>query len=99
LQVTLEQILPRVFRGGFVLTLWSVFEVVSKRMAHCVADQLKVVITESEWKRKGRTFLDALESVYSRKLGIQVFPDPNERTRLDQLRGLRNALIRPQRKR
>jgi hypothetical protein len=94
LQVTLEQILPRVFRGGFVLTLWSVFEVVSKRMAEYVGARNGDVIAPSQWKQKPReTFLDVLDRVYSRKLGIQVFPDPNERLQLDQLRELRNALI------
>jgi hypothetical protein len=94
LKITVEQILPRVFRGGFVLTLWSVFEVVSKRMAKYVAGQKGDVIALSQWKQKPReTFLHVLDRVYSRNLGIPAFPDPIERTQLDQLRELRNALI------
>jgi len=94
LQVTLKQILPRVFRGGFVLTLWSVFEVVSKRMAEYVGARKGDVIAPSQWKQKPlENFLDVVDRVYSRKFGIQAYPDPNERLQLDQLRELRNALI------
>lgn len=94
LQVTVDQILPRVFRGGFVLTLWSVFEVVSMRMAEYVGVETGDVIAPSQWKqKKGKNFLDVLERVYSKKFGIQVFPDALERNQLDELREVRNALI------
>jgi hypothetical protein len=94
LKVTVEQVLPHVFRGGFVLTLWSVFEVVAIRMAKYAAIQKAGDIAPFQWKQKPReTFLDVLDRVYSTKLGIRAFPDRIEREQLDQLRELRNVLI------
>lgn len=94
LKVTVEQTLPRVFRGGYVLALWSVFEVVSKRMAEYVGDQNGIPVTSSQWKKKPHeTFLDILERVYGKKLGISAFPDTQVRAELDTLREIRNALI------
>jgi len=48
LEVTVKQILPRVFRRGFVLTLWSTFEVVSMRMAKHAAIQKGLEIAKSQ---------------------------------------------------
>ena len=94
LKVTVEQTLPRVFRGGFVLTLWSIFDVVTTRMAEYAALQRGDPIAPSQWKQeKGETFLDVLERVYAKKLGIAAFPDPEERGGLDRLRKIRTVLI------
>jgi hypothetical protein len=62
-------------------------------MANYVANQRNGVIAQSQWKHKGQTFLDVLAKVYSKHLGIQPFPDPVYREKLNQLRELRNALI------
>jgi hypothetical protein len=93
LKVTVEQTLPRVFRGGYVLTLWSAFEVISKRMAEYVGAEQRTLVTSSQWRKKDReTFLDILERVYKR-LGIPAFPEEQVRKELDLLREIRNALI------
>jgi hypothetical protein len=93
-KVAVEQILPRVFRGGFVLILWSVFEVVSKRMAEYVCVQRGLPSSKSQWAPKGgESFLSVLERVYSQKLGILAFSDTIARGQLDQLREIRNALV------
>jgi hypothetical protein len=94
LEVTVKQIVPRVFRGGFVLTLWSTFEVVSMRMAKYAAIQKGLEIAKSQWKQKpGESFLHVLDRVYSIKLGIPAFSHVAEREQLDQLRELRIAMM------
>jgi len=91
LQVTIEQILPRVFRGGFVLTLWSIFEVVTKRMAEYICRERGLPTVQSKFRRGN--FLDALERVYTQTLCVVAFPDPIVRQDLEQLRQVRNAII------
>lgn len=89
LEVTVRHTLPRVFRGGFVLTLWSVFEVVAKRMAEYVCRERRLPTVQSKFRHN---FLVSLDKVYA-DLTIVAFPDPAIREQLDQLRHIRNALI------
>ena len=91
LEVTVEQILPRVFRGGFALTLWSVFEVVSKQMAEYVCRERGRPSVQPAF-RYGN-FLKNLKIVYEQDLGIVAFPDPAVRDQLNQLCQVRNTLI------
>jgi hypothetical protein len=84
-----KHIFPRVFRGGFVLTLWSVFEVISKRMAEYLCRERNLPPVQSKFRHD---FLSALEKVYA-DLGVMAFPDPSVRQQLNQLRHIRNALI------
>lgn len=91
LEVTVDQILPRVFRGGYILTLWSVFEVVVKRMAQYVFRERGLFSEQNEFKCGN--FIKAMEKVYTHKLGIPAFPDAAQHKQLDLLRQLRNVLI------
>jgi len=91
LEVTVDQILPRVFRGGFVLTLWSVFEVVAKHMGEYAYKQREMDF-DSKLFRRGN-FLKEMDKVYSQHLGVVAFPQAEELSQLDDLRELRNALI------
>lgn len=93
LEVTVEQTLPRIFRGGFILMLWTVFEVVTKRMAEYVCCEREEPEKPSFKFRKGENFLDALERVYKVNLKIEAFPDATIRRQLDLLRQVRNAIV------
>ncbi len=91
LEVTIDQILPRVFRGGFVLTLWSVFEVVVKDMAEYAYAQRQLPFDSKVFRQPN--FLTQMNGVYSQNLGVVAFPDTEVRSQLDSLRLLRNALV------
>lgn len=91
LKITVEQILPRVFRGGFVLTLWSVFEVIAKRMAEYACRERGMPTVQSEFQYGN--FLSCLEKVYTKILAVAAFPDGAVRAQLEQLSQIRNALI------
>ncbi|MBI4191534.1 MAG: hypothetical protein HY525_13475 [Betaproteobacteria bacterium] len=91
LEVTTNQILPRVFRGGFLLTLWSVFETVAKRMAEYVSTTRGLPTMQPQFRQPH--FLKSLQKVYTESLGIVAFPDATEYGEIDTLRQVRNALI------
>ncbi|MCE9569598.1 MAG: hypothetical protein K8R10_06245 [Rhodocyclales bacterium] len=91
LKVTVEQVLPRVFRGGFILMLWSVFEVAVKRMAEYACRERNLPSLASSFKHGN--FLDAVDRAYTKNLGVVAFPDSLVREKLDLLRHVRNALI------
>lgn len=91
LEVTTEQILPQVFRGGFVLTLWSVFEVVVKDMAEYAYAQRSLSFASSLFRQPN--FLAQMDKVYSKSLGVIAFPNNDVRSQLDSLRLLRNTLV------
>jgi hypothetical protein len=91
LKVTVEQVLPRVFRGGFLLMLWSVFEVAVKRMAEYACRQQNLPSLTSSFNRGN--FLENIEKAYANNLGVTAFPDSLVREKLDLLRHVRNALI------
>lgn len=91
LKVTVEQVLPRVFRGGFLLMLWSVFEVAVKRMAEYAFREQNLPSPTSIFKQGN--FLDSMDKAYANNLGVTAFPNSLVRERLDLLRHVRNALI------
>jgi hypothetical protein len=91
LEVTTNQILPRVFRGGFLLTLWSVFETVAKRMAEYACNTRGLPTVQPQFRQPH--FLKSLQKVFTETLGIVAFPDAAEYDELDTLRQIRNALI------
>lgn len=90
LEVTINQVLPRVFRGGFLLAMWSVLETVAKRMAEYVCGTRGLPTVQREFRHGN--FLKSLNRVYT-GLGIISFPDQMDYEQLDQLRQIRNALI------
>lgn len=94
LEVTITQVFPRVFRGGFLLTLWSVFETVAKRMAVYACQTRGLPPVEPLFRKKNKDgFLQLLKHIYRERLEIDAFPDADEYGQLDQLRHIRNALI------
>ena len=91
LEVKTNQIFPRVFRGGFLLTLWSVFETVAKRMAEYACNTRGFPTVQPQFRKPH--ILKSLQTVFTETLGIVAFPDAAEYDELDTLRQIRNALI------
>jgi len=88
---TVNVLLPRVVRGGFVLTLWSTFEVAALDLAQYAYRESGKALDADPF-RNG-SFLKNLDNVFTKGLGVPAFPDSTIRQRLDELRLFRNALI------
>jgi hypothetical protein len=88
---TVNVLLPRVVRGGFVLTLWSTFEVAALDLAQYAYRESSKALDADPF-RNG-CFLKNLDRVFTKGLGVPAFPNPSIFQRLDELRLFRNALI------
>jgi hypothetical protein len=88
---TVNVLLPKIVRGGFLLTMWSVFEVAARDLAE-YAYREKGLSQNRDPFRYG-DLLDNLDSVFTHGLGVPAFPDPVIRQRIDELRKVRHALI------
>lgn len=88
---TVNVLLPRVVRGGFVLTLWSTFEVAALDLAQYAYRESGKALDADPFR--AGSFLNNLDSVFTKGLGVPAFPDSTIRQRLDELRLFRHALI------
>jgi hypothetical protein len=91
LQSTVDELFPKVFRGGFIIYLWTVFEACVKDMAEYTRREKKVPFGLHELR--AGDFLEQMGTFFSRVLDLQVFPDRAVRAQLDQLKDLRAALV------
>jgi hypothetical protein len=87
---TVDEILPKVFRGGFVISMWSVFEACVKDMAEYTRRQRKIPFGLQDLR--AGDFLGQTEKFFEGALGLKAFPDKSMRRKIEELRGLRNAL-------
>lgn len=85
-----DQILPTVFRGGLLLSVWSVFEACVKDMAEHTRRERKLPFGLQELR--AGDFLGQIERFFDAVLGIKAFPDKKVRKQIEELKGLRNAL-------
>ena len=85
-----EELFPKVFRGGFVISLWSVFEACIKDLAEYVRCEKELPFGLQELR--AGDFLEQTEKFFSRVLSMKVFFDKDVRRKLEELKGLRNAL-------
>ena len=89
---TVNVLLPRVVRGGFILTLWSTFEVTALDLAQYAYLERGLRLDSDPFKNKG-SFIESLDRVFTKGLSVPAFPDNEIRQSLDELRLFRNALI------
>lgn len=87
---TVDEILPKVFRGGFVVSMWSVFEACVKDMAEYICRERGIPFGLQDLR--AGDFLGQMEKFFEGALGLKAFPDRSIRKRLEELRGFRNAL-------
>lgn len=91
LKGTVEELFPKVLRGGFVISLWSVFEACIKNLAEYVRRERELPFGLQELR--AGDFLEQTEKYFSRVLRLKVFPDKKVRKKLEELKGLRNSLV------
>lgn len=90
LKATVEELFPKVFRGGFVVSLWSVFEACVKDLAEYTRRERNLPFGLQEL-RSG-DFLEQTELFFDRVLSLAAFPDKGVRAKMVEIKGLRNAL-------
>jgi hypothetical protein len=88
-QVT--HLLPKLFRGGYVLTLWSVFERSLMDVAIRAADYREIEFPQ-DYFRKG-SFFPAMRDALDKCVGISAFPNKEEYKHLRVLNGVRQTLL------
>jgi hypothetical protein len=91
LERTIKVFLPKIVRGGFMLTLWSTFEVAALDIAEYAHRELGRKMKPDPFRNGG--FLKNLENVFDKSLGISAFPDKPVYEQLEELRLFRNALV------
>lgn len=83
--------LPKMFRGGYVLTLWSVLERSLMDIALKTAEHIGDPLPE-DYFRKG-SFLPLIRDAISKHSGVSAFPSPDELKKLRLLKDVRQTLI------
>ena len=91
LKNTVEELFPKVFRGGFIISLWSVFEACTKDISEYVRREKGIPFGLQELR--AGDFLEQTDKFFDRVLAVKAFPDKSVRTKLEALRGFRNALV------
>jgi hypothetical protein len=87
---TVDELFPKIFRGGFLISLWSVFEACVKDMAEYTRKEHGLPFGLQDLR--AGDFLGQMEKFFQGTVNLKAFPDRNVRTKLDELRGFRNAL-------
>ncbi len=85
-----DELFPKIFRGGYVISLWSVFESSVKNIAEYTRKEKSLPFGLHELR--AGDFLEQADVFFDRVLSLKAFPDKPVRTRLAELKGLRNAL-------
>ena len=91
LKSTVEKLFPKVFRGGFIISLWSVFEACIKDLAEYVRRKKDIPFGLQDLR--AGDFLEQTDKFFSRLLAVKAFPEKPVRAKLEELKGFRNALV------
>jgi hypothetical protein len=83
-------LVPKVMRGGFLVTLWSVLERTTHDIAATTARYLNLPFNDRTFHR---SFFVAAKDEFSRLTHIEAFPDPIVEQQLRRLQAVRNALV------
>jgi hypothetical protein len=90
LQQQVIHLLPKVFRGGFLITLWSVLERCTNDIATRAGDRTGKPVSFKVFR--SRPLLVAAELAMQQTVQVPAFPDQKVRERLEQLGVVRNVL-------
>jgi hypothetical protein len=85
-----DALFPKVFRGGYVISLWSVFESCIKNVAEYTRKERNLPFGLQELR--AGDFLKQVELFFEKVTGVNAFPDREHRKKLQELKDLRNAL-------
>jgi len=83
-----QELLSRVLRSGFLVSLWSLFESSIQELVEYVRVERKLALGLDGQ----RSFLDQTNRFFRTTVNIHPFPNKEERKQLDTLRRFRNAL-------
>lgn len=84
-----EELFPKLFRGGFLISLWSVFEACIKDIAEYVRQQKDFPFNLQDI-RSG-DFLDQTYKFFFKLLAVDPFPDTHVKKKLRELKEFRNV--------
>jgi len=90
LEQQITHLIPKLTRGGLVLTIWSIFERSVKDIAVRAGDYTKNPVSRRQFHAK---FFDTAEQVLLSRANIPAFPDAISRSRLELLASIRHTLI------
>lgn len=91
LKSTVDELFPKVFRSGFIISLWSVFEACTKDIAEYVRREKNIPFGLQDLR--AGDFLEQTDKFFARVLAVKAFPDKSVRAMLEELKGFRNALV------
>lgn len=83
-------LLPKILRGGYLITLWAVLERTTHDIAKVAARQRKAQLSDRAFHKP---FFVAATEAFSNTLGLKAFPDAVVEQRLRRLQEVRNALV------
>lgn len=90
MRTTTEELFPQVFRGGFLVSVWAVFESGVKDLAEYTRVQLGHPFGLQDLRASG--FLEQAERFFKTTLNIAPFPAKQDRKQLELLKGFRNTI-------
>ena len=85
-----EELFPRVFRGGFLVSLWALFESGIKDLGEYTRLELKLPFGLQDLR--AGDFLNQTEKYFGGTLQIIPFPDKAIRKKIEILKDFRNAV-------
>lgn len=91
LEQQVTHLLPKLTRGGLLLTVWSVFERSVKDIAYRAAAHVGSPLSRSHFRSGG--LLVSLELALSKAVRAPAFPDHSQRLQLELLAAVRNTLV------
>ena len=83
LKNTVEELFPKVFRGGFIISLWSVFEACIKDIAEYVRRKKNIPFGLQDLR--AGDFIEQTDKFFFRLLEVKAFPVKSVRTKLEEL--------------
>ena len=89
-KTVVNELFPKILRGGFVISLWSVYESSVKNIGEHVRKQKQLPFGLQELR--AGDFLQQVEVFFDRVLSLPPYPDKTVRKELEALKGLRNTL-------
>lgn len=91
MRTTTEELFPQVFRSGFLVSVWAVFESGIKDLAEYVKRGLKQPFGLQDLRSSD--FLEQSDKFFNATLGVRVFPDKALRTEVQLFKDFRNTIV------
>lgn len=90
LRTITTQVFPQVFRGGFLVSLWSLFESTVKDLGEYTRKELKLPFGLQDLR--AGDFLEQTERYFLATVKVESFPDKTARKQIERIKTFRNAI-------